>query len=164
MYGKNYKFSFLVIIVLSLLFSFFSCSKTEIDDEPPVINMNEPHHFPVGCDTVYVGETFTFRATFSDNQELGAYSIDIHQNFDHHSHSTEADECELDPQKTPTEDVFLFIQAYNIPDGLKTYEAEVNIEIPTNVEPGDYHFFLALTDKEGWQTVRGVGIKVLERE
>lgn len=164
MFGKNNEFGVMIIIVLSLLFALFSCSKTEIDDEPPVIIMNEPHHFPVGCDTVYVGETFTFKATFSDNQELGAYSIDTHQNFDHHSHSTEAEECELDPPKTPSDNVFLFIQAYTIPDGLNTYEAEVNIEIPAGIEPGDYHFFLALTDKEGWQTVRGVGIKVLERE
>ena len=149
--------------ILLLLLSLWSCSKTEIDDEPPVILMNELHHFPKSCDTVYVGETFTFRATFTDNKELGAYSIDIHHNFDHHSHSTEQEECEMDPPKTPTENVFLFIQSYTIPDGMKSYEAEVDIEIPEGVDTGDYHFFLALTDKEGWQTIRGVGVKVLER-
>lgn len=142
----------------------WGCSKSEIDDVPPVIIMNDPLHFPQVCDTVYIGETFTFRSTFTDNKELGAYSIDIHHNFDHHSHSTEAEECELDPPKTPTENVFLFIQSYTIPDELKTYEAEASIEIPADADTGDYHFFLALTDKEGWQSIRGVGIKVLERE
>ncbi|TVQ91188.1 MAG: DUF4625 domain-containing protein [Bacteroidetes bacterium] len=162
-FDKVYELSLIKIVVLSLLLSLLSCSKTEIDDEPPVILMTEMHHFPQPCDTVYVGETFTFRATFTDNKELGAYSIDIHHNFDHHSHSTETEECELDPPKTPTENVFLFIQSYTIPDGLKTYDAEVDIEIPEGVDTGDYHFFLALTDKEGWQTIRGVGIKVLKR-
>ncbi|TVQ15427.1 MAG: DUF4625 domain-containing protein [Bacteroidetes bacterium] len=156
--------TFLRMGMIIIMFTVWSCSKDEVDDVPPVIVMNQAHHFPQACDTVYVGEAFTFRATFSDNQELGAYSIDIHHNFDHHSHSTETEECEMDPPKTPTENVFLFIQAYTIPDGLKTYEAEVNIEIPADADTGDYHFFLALTDKEGWQTIRGVGIKVLERD
>ncbi len=156
--------TFLSMGIIIIMFAAWSCSKDEVDDEPPVINMNESHHYPQACDTVYVGETFTFMATFTDNQELGAYSIDIHHNFDHHSHSTEAEECEPDPPKTPTEDVFLFIQSYTISEGLTTYEAEVNIEIPANADTGDYHFFVALTDKEGWQTIRGVGIKVRERE
>lgn len=150
--------------MLLLLVVAWACSKTEIDDERPVILMNEAHHFPHACDTVYVGETFVFRATFTDNRELGAYSIDIHHNFDHHSHSTEYEECELDPKKPATENVWLFIQPYTIPEGLKTYEAEVSIQVPEGIDTGDYHFFLALTDKEGWQTIRGVGIKILERQ
>ena len=153
----------LKIGILVMLLAAWSCSTNEVDDEPPVINMNESHHFPQICDTVYVGETFTFRATFTDNQELGAYSIDIHHNFDHHSHSTEVGDCELDPPKTPTDNVFLFIQSYTIPNGLTTYEAEAEIDIPDDADTGDYDFFLAVTDKEGWQTVRGVGIRVLER-
>ncbi len=163
-FEKTHEISFVRIIALSLLLSFWSCNKNEIDDEPPVIIMNEAHHFPQACDTLYVGETFTFKATFSDNQELGAYSIDIHHNFDHHSHSTETEGCEPNPPKSPTENVFLYIQSFPIPPGLKTYEAEASIEIPHGVDTGDYHFFLALTDKEGWQTIRGVGIKVMERE
>ncbi|MFW5706803.1 MAG: DUF4625 domain-containing protein [Bacteroidota bacterium] len=149
-------------IMLAMLFA-WSCSHDGTDDVPPEIQMEEMHHFPQSCDTVYVGETFTFRSTFTDNQELGAYSIDIHNNFDHHSHSTENVECELDPVKVPGENVFLFIQSFTIPGGLQTYDAEVSIAIPEDAETGDYHFFLALTDKEGWQTIRGVGIKVLQR-
>ena len=128
-----------------------------------VINMNEPHHFPHSCDTVYVGESFVFKARFTDNQELGAYSIDIHHNFDIHSHSNEEEECEPDPPKTPTENVFLYIKSFTIPDGLTTYDAEVTVEVPENADTGDYHFFIALTDKEGWQTIRGIGIKIAER-
>ncbi len=152
-----------IIILLLMMLLVGACSKDEIDDEPPVIIMEEPHHFPLPCDTIYVGETFVFRAKFTDNRELGAYSIDIHHNFDHHSHSTDYEECELDPPKTPTDNVFLFIQTYTIPDGQTSYDAEVPIEVPENVDTGDYHLFVALTDKEGWQTIKGFGIKVAER-
>ncbi|MFW5758079.1 MAG: DUF4625 domain-containing protein [Bacteroidota bacterium] len=152
-----------IVLVAGLIIFFGGCTESEIDDEAPLIIMNESQHFPLGCDTVYRGETFTFRATFEDNRELGAFNIDIHHNFDHHNHSTEVEDCELDPKKTPTENVFLFIQSYTIPEDLTYYEAEANIEIPADADTGDYHFFLAVTDKEGWQTIRGVGIKILER-
>jgi hypothetical protein len=148
----------LVLVIAGLL---WGCTKTEIDDVPPVIIMNESQHFPLGCDTVYAGESFTFRATFTDNKQLGAFNIDIHHNFNHHSHSTEVEDCIMDPEKTATNNVFLFLQSYSIPAGLTTFEAEATIEIPANVDTGDYHFFLAVTDREGWQTVRGVGIKVM---
>lgn len=58
--------------------------------------------------------------------------------------------------------MFLFIETYTIPDGQITYDAEVPIEVPENADPGDYHLFVALTDKEGWQTVKGFGIKIAE--
>lgn len=54
--------------------------------------------------------------------------------------------------------MFLFIETYTIPDGQITYDAEVPIEVPENADPGDYHLFVALTDKEGWQTVKGFGL------
>ncbi len=152
-----------IVFMIMLMAAAWACSKEDIDDEPPVIIMSEPHHSPQPCDTVYAGETFMFRATFTDNEELGAYSIDIHHNFDHHSHSTDYEECELDPTKDPTDDVFLFIETYTIPDGQITYDAEVPIEVPENADPGDYHLFVALTDKEGWQTIKGFGIKVAGR-
>ncbi len=160
---KILRINILVLMAMLTASLWWGCSEKEIDDEPAVIIMNKSHHFPLGCDTVYVGESFTFKATFTDNQELGAFNIDIHHNFDHHSHSTELLNCEMDPKKTPTDNVFLFIQSYSIPDGLTSHHAEATIEIPADADTGDYHFFLALTDKEGWQTVRGVGIKVLAR-
>lgn len=157
---QNTTVPLIILIAICLL----SCNKNEIDDEPPVIIMNETHHFPNSCDTIYMGEAFVFRATFTDNKELGAFSIDIHQNFDHHSHSTEVEDCTLDLPKNPTDKVLLFIKSYDIPNGLTTYEAEVVIEVPDDVDAGDYHFSLSLTDREGWQRIRGVSIKVLERQ
>jgi len=77
-----------------------ACNKeNDIDKEKPVIDLSGPDAFPQNCDTIYFGESFNFNVLFSDNVELGSFSIDIHHNFDHHSHSTEVTECQLDSKK-----------------------------------------------------------------
>ena len=61
--------------------------------------MSSSNSFPENCAILYRGESFSFQATFTDNIELGNYNVEVHNNFDHHSHSTEAEECELEPKK-----------------------------------------------------------------
>jgi hypothetical protein len=124
----------------------------------------------VNCDTLYFGESFDFKVLFSDNSELGstgAFSIDIHNNFDHHSHSTEVTECNLDPIKEPV-NPYLFIEDYDIPAGLSEYEVNLSIALPNgdtggDFDDGDYHFFISLNDKEGWSTQKGLSIKIFHR-
>lgn len=160
-------FSFLIGLILFLS----SCSENEnIDTEKPVIDITMQDAFPVNCDTLYFGETVEIKLLFSDNTELGsssAYSIDIHNNFDHHSHSTEVTECELDPIKDPV-NPYVFIESYDIPSGLSEYETNVSFSIPSSdgdtvYDEGDYHFYISLTDKEGWSTQMGLSIKMLYR-
>lgn len=151
-----------------LLTIFYSCEKDkETDKEKPTIDLSIPDAFPVSCDTLYFGEPFEFKALFSDNAELGSYSLDIHHDFDHHSHSTEVAECSLDPIKAPV-NPYTFIEDYDIPDGQKEVETNLLISIPSNngnglFDEGDYHFFISLTDKEGWSTQKGLNIKMLHR-
>ena len=148
-----------------------SCSNDDIDDTKPVIDMTLETTFPQNCDTLYFGESFIFNAAFSDNNELGttnAFSIDIHNNFNHHAHSTEVTECELDPVKDP-ENPFTFIAEYDIPEGKNYYEPMEQITIPDGDEnglydEGDYHFFISLADKNGWTVQKGLSIKILRRE
>lgn len=146
----------MLIMVLSI-----SCDREESDTELPEILMSGAEHFPHNCDTIYIGESFTFRALFTDNHELGSYSIDIHHNFDHHSHSTELTDCPMDPVKAAV-DPLLYISQFNIPDGLKEYEAIQVIDIPEGVDTGDYHLMVRLTDKTGWQSIRGISIKIID--
>jgi hypothetical protein len=152
--------------LLILLVIFNSCNKDEIDKEKPVIDLSIQGAFPVNCDTLYFGESFTVKMRFSDNVELGSFSIDIHQNFDHHSHSTEVTECTLDPVKTPV-NPFVFIQDYDIPAGLSEYVTDVTISVPSACcglyDEGDYHFFISMTDHEGWSTQKGLSVKILKR-
>jgi hypothetical protein len=150
---------FLLLAAVTLLAG--ACDKDDptIDTEYPVIDANAAGTFPVQCSVVKRGEKFTFKSTFSDNARLGSYSLDIHHNFDHHTHSTEVSDCDTDPVKKPV-NPFLLIKSFDIPENLRTYTASQEIEVPANIDPGDYHFMIRLTDKEGWQTIRGISIKI----
>lgn len=165
--------TFLSIILFGLLITLFNSCETdtiEIDKQKPNIDLGIQGAFPLNCDTVYFGETFNFKVLFTDNTELGskkAFSIDIHNNFDHHSHSTEVTECTFGPIKVPI-NPFVFIQDYDIPSGLKQFETNTLITIPLGntkgeFEEGDYHFFVSLTDKSGWSAQKGLSIKIVRR-
>jgi hypothetical protein len=155
--------------VIILLFAFIgSCTKEEeIDKEKPSIDLTIEDAFPLSCDTLYFGESFELKVLFADNKELGSFSIDIHNNFDHHSHSTEVTECNLGSIKSPV-NPFTIIEDYDIPTGEKAYQTNLSISIPSGNEEGlyddgDYHFFISLTDKEGWSAQKGLSIKMLHR-
>ena len=157
----------LLLIILLLAGLGLSCERDEIDKTKPTIGLSHQDAFPVNCDTLYFGESFMFKALFSDNQSLGSYSIDIHNNFNHHSHSTEVSVCQLDPKKNPV-NPFIFIEDYSIPEGLKEYETMQAVSIPSGdnsglYDEGDYHFYISLTDKEGWSAQKGLNIKILHR-
>jgi len=158
----------LSIILILLLMIITSCEKDKnIDTEKPVIDISSINGFPNNCDTIYFGESFDLKMLFRDNVALGSYSIDIHHNFDQHSHSTEVSACQPDPKKDPIHP-FTFIDDYSIPEGLVEYETELAISIPSGndngtFDEGDYHFFISLTDKEGWSAQKGLSIKMLYR-
>lgn len=150
----------LATIMLAGLFTACSGSDDDkIDTEYPAINISAANAFPIQCSEVSRGQKFTFKATFTDNSALGSYSLDIHHNFDHHNHSTEVNDCTPEAVKKPVKPL-LYINSVTIPEGLKSYEATQEINIPTDIDPGDYHFLIRLTDKEGWQTIKGISIKI----
>ncbi len=156
-----------ILIIPVFFLVFFSSCEKDIDKEKPTIDLTIQDAFPVNCDTIFFGESFELKVLFADNVELGSYSIDIHHNFDHHSHSTEVTECSLDPKKDPAYP-FLLIEDYAIPTGQNEYETNISISIPSGdgnelFDEGDYHFFISLTDKEGWSAQKGLSIKMLHR-
>ena len=153
--------------VLIMLISSCKKEQNEVDKEKPIISMSFQDAFPLNCDTLYFGEPFYFKAQLSDNVELGSFSIDIHHNFDHHSHSTDVSACQLDPIKAPV-NPFVFIQDFSIPENTKEYATNTSITIPEGngsglFDEGDYHFFISLTDKEGWSAQKGMSIKIKHR-
>lgn len=133
--------------------------KKEIDETPPVIDISTDNAFPKQCSVIKLGEKFVFRADLSDNTELGSVSVDIHHNFDQHNHSTEVSVCNAEAKKTPV-NPFLFIKDFPIPPGQKKYQIAQEIQVPADIDPGDYHFLIRLTDKSGWQTIKGLSIKI----
>ncbi|MGE8380915.1 MAG: DUF4625 domain-containing protein, partial [Sphingobacterium sp.] len=84
------KYALMAIITASTI----ACKKDKenIDTEKPTIDISAATAFPKQCSQIRRGSSFTFRAILSDNVALGSYSIDVHHNFDHHSHSTEVEE------------------------------------------------------------------------
>lgn len=147
------KYLFLLVVLLQ------GCSsdEPEIDTTYPVISATGL--FPQPCTVLERGKTHTFTVTFSDNHELGSFNFDIHNNFNHHSHSTTVEECTEDPVKDPVKP-FILVKPYSIPEGLTSYTATVPVEIPADVDAGDYHFRVDVTDKTGWQTIKTMSIKI----
>lgn len=147
-------------MLLSFVLSNCSKDKAEpIDTIYPEINTSLADAFPKQCSVVKRGEKFSFKALLSDNAQLGSLNVDIHHNFDHHTHSTELEACEMEPIKKAVKP-FLLIKNIAIPAGLKSYQVNSEIEVPADIDPGDYHFMIRLTDKEGWQTIKGLSIKI----
>ncbi len=152
------------LLLLSGIF-FGGCDTDSIDQERPIIDFTLEGSFPQACDTIYFDEAFELRAFFSDNESLASFSLDVHHNFDHHSHSTEPVNCDLDSTKEAI-NPFVFIQDYL----LSSAEIEVSEQILFSSDSsqlhdsGDYHFFLRLTDINGWTSYRGVPVKLLYRD
>ena len=130
-------------------------------EKPEIADGSRPS--PVDCQAYSKGESIQFSYLFIDNVELGNFNIEIHHNFDHHSHSTSAGDCHLEPKKQPV-NPWVYNQDYTIPAGKKTYAAEVDIPIPENIDAGDYHLMIRVTDKSGWQQLKTVSIKILAED
>ncbi|TCD03491.1 DUF4625 domain-containing protein [Pedobacter psychroterrae] len=145
-----------------LLSALSSCKKEKaepIDTSYPEINVSIQDAFPKQCSVLKRGQSFTFRALLTDNAELGSLSVDIHHNFDHHSHSTEVSDCTMSPVKHAVKP-FLLIRSFPIAAGLQSFQTNAEISVPADIDPGDYHFLIRLTDKQGWQTIKGLSIKI----
>ena len=163
---KSAKILYIVVFITLLL---CSCNQDEDPDlEKPVIDMSAITAFPMACDTLYFGEPFTLKAVFTDNLALGSFTLDIHHNFDHHTHSTEVTECTLADQKDPV-NPFTLIQDFEIPEGSGIYETNLEVTIPSGTEDGvydegDYHFHIKLVDQTGWSDLYGVGVKLVHKK
>ncbi|RZM26660.1 MAG: DUF4625 domain-containing protein [Pedobacter sp.] len=147
---------------LILLSAISSCKKDKaepIDTSYPEINVSIQDAFPKQCSVLKRGQSFSFRAFLTDNAELGSVSIDIHHNFDHHSHSTEVSDCSMSPVKQAVKP-FLLIRSFPIAAGLQSFQTNAEISVPADIDPGDYHFLIRVTDKQGWQTIKGLSIKI----
>lgn len=153
------------ILSAMLLCALCACSSDDDDEkdmtQPEIVAADTAS--PLECDTYHKGGKIPFRYLFKDNQELGSYNIEIHNNFDHHTHSTSAVECSLDAVKE-TQKPWVFNRDFSIPEGQKSYDASMEIDVPADIDAGDYHFMVRLTDKAGWQQIKSVAIKIVEAE
>ena len=148
-----------------LLCALSACSssddETQKDMQQPVISDQGITANPIDCQQYHRGDIIPFHYVMTDDQELGNYNIEIHNNFDHHTHSTSSVECPMDAKKEPVKP-WVYNQDFQIPAGQRSYTARHDIAIPADIDPGDYHFMIRLTDQAGWQQLHAVAIKISE--
>lgn len=152
-----------LFILLMLLVGILSCTKddnkTEKDTEKPAITINYDGGFPKSCEELERGKTYTFKVQVSDNVGLASYAIEIHHNFDHHTHDDQGSNCELEPVKSP-KNPFKHLESYSIESKPKKYEISQEIIIPDDVDTGNYHCQISVIDLTGWQSRTSVDIKI----
>jgi len=155
------KTKYLNLLFITLLIA--SCSSddsNDIDEEKPTITINYTEGFPQACEQLTKGETYIFKAQVTDNKALASYSLDLHNNFDHHTHDDQEGECDLEPIKNPI-NPFIYMENFNIEGGLTSYEINISITIPNDIDTGDYHCAYSVTDETGWQTRTSIDIKIM---
>ena len=167
--------SLLMALITILTLSFNACgSDDDKDMTPPVISADGITANPINCQQYHPGDVIPFHYVMLDNQELGNFNIEIHNNFDHHTHSTEADDHDHDHEMGECDDdeehehehsegnAWVYNRDFTIPAGQRQYDARVDIPIPADAALGDYHFMIRLTDRAGWQQLHAVAIKITE--
>ena len=136
-------------IILPCAFMFFllaACSKDENgkDLDKPVIE-TDSEALPQNCQVYVKGEEIPFIYTFTDNMGLGSYNIEIHHNFDHHTHSTDAGDCPLEEKKKPVKP-WVYNQDFQIPESAYSYSGRCWYGGLSFYDPGDRQGRLATTE------------------
>lgn len=152
------------LLLLPLFFVAISCSSNssaDVDEEKPTITVNYDGGFPQPCVELVRGETYEFKAKVTDNVALASYSLDIHHNFDHHTHDDQGAQCEFDPVKEAVAPL-TYMENFTIEGGPTSYEIIIPVIIPEDIDTGNYHTLLSVTDQTGWQSRTAVDIKIVE--
>ena len=173
-------------LIMSAITSCDNDDDNEIDTEKPQINASIDGASPSNAATFYFGDAIPVKLLLTDNAELGSFSVNIHNNFDHHSHSTEEEGEEHHHEEGEDHDheegeehhhhdgedgdAFQFTQDYTIPTGSTQFLVDTSITLPAKsddgdeYEGGDYHFMITVTDKAGFSTFKAFEIKILQKE
>ena len=165
-YFKPYKMKLIlkyshILVLILVLTSCSSDDNIDIDKQKPTITINYTDGFPQACEELIKGETYTFKAQISDNKALASYSLDIHHNFDHHTHDDQDEQCDLSPVKNSVNPL-IYMENFTIEEGLTSYEINITITIPDDIDTGDYHCAYSVTDETGWQSRTSIDIKIID--
>lgn len=122
-----------------------SCSNDDdavIDTQKPTISIDEPHNE----DEVAPGGELHIEAVFTDNVELASYKIEIHEDFDDHTHAVNKSSHDVNP--------WSYDEVVPIPAGQTSFEAIHHLDVPTQINgetisEGTYHLGIYLTDTAG---------------
>jgi len=151
-----------VLLVILMLPFFRGCiEQKDTEAERPVVELLSP----LPCDTLMFGEDFRYTVRITDNTGLGNISMDMHNNFGHHSHG-DHETCIMDPAKDPV-DPYTNSWIFSLPEEKLEYVFDTLLHLPalkdenTQWDRGDYHFHIYVTDNDGYQVFTTLDVKVL---
>ncbi|MDR1335652.1 MAG: DUF4625 domain-containing protein [Tannerella sp.] len=128
-----------------------SC-REDSDTARPVILLTEPAEGEV----LQIGNEHGvhFEAEFSDNEMLASYKVNIHPDFDGHTHTRAASEETVD---------FEFDKSWSL-SGKNAAIHHHEIMIPENATPGAYHLMVYCTDASGNESYITVNVELSHEE
>lgn len=146
--------SILVLFVAAVFLT--SCSSDDDaapDTQKPTISIVEPHN----DEEIAPGGELHFEAVFTDNVELESYKIEIHDDFDDHTHAQLKSSHDLNP--------WSYEEVFQIPEGQTNFEAIQHIDIPSMfngeaISEGIYHLGVYVTDTSGNEEQAFVSIHI----
>jgi hypothetical protein len=146
---------FFTLCLTAIFFLAFTACKEDNDTTKPLINLIEPEDGAI----LHIGDEngVHFEAEFSDNEALSSYKVDIHPNFNNHSHAiTKSDAETVD---------FVFEKSWTTIAGKKSAPVHHHeIKIPENATPGDYHLMVYCTDAAGNESYIAVNVELSHEE
>ena len=128
------KFHFLKLAIPAVLF-FAGCSEDDdVDNQAPTISNVSLNGMTENI-IIAAGTEIEFDAHFEDNVQLGQYRLNIHDNFDGHSHGR----------------VLASNFSYSKTQDLEGTSQTVHehIPVPADATPGSYHFSILYFDADG---------------
>jgi hypothetical protein len=129
---------YIASICFLTIYSFLYTSCDDGDTTKPVINLVEPEE----GESLLIGDVngVHFDAEFSDDEMLGSYKVEIHNNFDDHAHDLRAADETVD---------FTFEKTWDLSGKKNTDIHHHEIKIPEEATPGNYHLMVYCTDAAG---------------
>ena len=131
----------MVSLLATVTFMFSSCDNDDSSDTiKPLIELHEPEE----GQALEIGNEHGvhFEMDLSDDVMLKSYKIEIHSNFDHHSHGGNSRAA----QETVD---FSFNRSYDVSGQKTAHIHHHDIVIPANATAGDYHLMVYCTDAAG---------------
>ena len=133
-----------------LVLSMTSCE--EADTRPPYITLVSPKEDA----TIETGKELCIQVTFLDNMALRSYKINIHPNFNGHTHAPAREDAHerIMNQSQQTVDFEITLTSESQSDPLSGQECfrDIDIDIPADATPGNYHLLIYCTDAAGNET------------
>ncbi len=153
----------LLFILPIIVFAFVACNDDDddVDTTKPTIDIKKPANET----EFHLGDKIEFECNFTDNVELASYKVDIHNNFDDHTHEHSAQ------LKSESEEEEGHPWEYIKEGSLEGASDEVTLEITIpetvvhdgneeEVAAGHYHLGVFCLDKAGNENVVWIEIDI----